>query len=382
MKKSDRNALVAFPVVVLIGAGVAVAGSQGGATAFGDPGLRPVQSGSRSSSSGWPSSPPISFRARASTTSPGASRTSPSRSSPCCSARLVDLQSLLLLALVVIWAARLGSYLFRRIRRSGKDARFDAIKPSFIRFLNAWTLQGLWVSLTLAAALAAITTTVRKDLGVVAIIGLLSGPPDSASRRRPTSEEPLPRGPGEQGHVHPQRSVGLVAPPQLFRGDHAVDRRGADRPARPAGLAVRHADLAGVRHPPAHPRQRGAAAWRRGPTRNGAARRTTKRTRRTPRCWSPGLQRGDHAATDRPSQGRQRRPRQGERARRGTSALAALPVARRQAVSRRHPLPRAVGETRAPHAMRSISAVLVGLPAAGLGVTQVLPAAIAAYDAA
>jgi hypothetical protein len=29
-----------------------------------------------------------------------------------------------------------------------------------------------------------------------------------------------------------------------------------------------------------------------------------------------------------------------------------------------------------------VSAILVGLPAAGLGVTQVLPAAIAAYDAA
>ena len=37
MKKTDRNALLAFPVVVLIGAGVAVAGSQGGATAFGVP---------------------------------------------------------------------------------------------------------------------------------------------------------------------------------------------------------------------------------------------------------------------------------------------------------------------------------------------------------
>ena len=37
MKKTDRNALIAFPVVVLIGAGVAVAGSQGGATVFGIP---------------------------------------------------------------------------------------------------------------------------------------------------------------------------------------------------------------------------------------------------------------------------------------------------------------------------------------------------------
>jgi steroid 5-alpha reductase family enzyme len=61
----------------------------------------------------------------------------------------------------------------RRIRRAGKDDRFEAIKPSFVRFLNAWTLQGLWVSLTLAAALAAITTTVRKDLGAFALVGFL-----------------------------------------------------------------------------------------------------------------------------------------------------------------------------------------------------------------
>ena len=85
----------------------------------------------------------------------------------------VDGRSILLLALVVTWAARLGTYLFRRIRKVGKDARFDDIKPSFIRFLSTWTLQGLWVTFTLAAALAAITTTTRKGLGVFALLGFL-----------------------------------------------------------------------------------------------------------------------------------------------------------------------------------------------------------------
>ena len=37
MKKSDRNALIALPIVVLIAAAVAVAGSQGGATVGGLP---------------------------------------------------------------------------------------------------------------------------------------------------------------------------------------------------------------------------------------------------------------------------------------------------------------------------------------------------------
>lgn len=84
----------------------------------------------------------------------------------------VDQRSLLLLVLVIIWAARLGTFLLRRILRDGKDDRFDKIKPNFLRFLNAWTIQALWVTLTAAPAFIAITATKRKELGVFAIIGL------------------------------------------------------------------------------------------------------------------------------------------------------------------------------------------------------------------
>jgi steroid 5-alpha reductase family enzyme len=85
----------------------------------------------------------------------------------------VDGRSLLLLVLVMIWAGRLGTFLFQRVRKKGKDARFDDIKTNFVQFLNTWTLQGLWVTLTLSAALAAITTTVRKPLDLFALIGSL-----------------------------------------------------------------------------------------------------------------------------------------------------------------------------------------------------------------
>jgi steroid 5-alpha reductase family enzyme len=63
--------------------------------------------------------------------------------------------------------------LFRRIQKAGKDDRFDDLKPSFIRFLNVWTIQGLWVTFTAAAALVAITTTHRQALDAFAVIGLL-----------------------------------------------------------------------------------------------------------------------------------------------------------------------------------------------------------------
>lgn len=74
--------------------------------------------------------------------------------------------------MVVVWALRLGTFLFRRIRKSGKDGRFDEIKQNSLRFLMAWTIQGLWVLLTVAAALAIITSTEREPLGLLGIIGI------------------------------------------------------------------------------------------------------------------------------------------------------------------------------------------------------------------
>jgi steroid 5-alpha reductase family enzyme len=82
-----------------------------------------------------------------------------------------DLRSLLLGIMVIVWAARLGSFLFRRISRDGSDRRFDEIKPSWPRFLMTWTLQGLWVLLTLSCALAAITSSRPVPLDAFAIVG-------------------------------------------------------------------------------------------------------------------------------------------------------------------------------------------------------------------
>ena len=85
----------------------------------------------------------------------------------------LDLRALLAAVMVIVWALRLGSFLFARIRRDGKDGRFDTMKHDFLQFLMTWTLQGLWVSLTLAAALAIITSSEREDFGVIGVIGFL-----------------------------------------------------------------------------------------------------------------------------------------------------------------------------------------------------------------
>ncbi len=79
--------------------------------------------------------------------------------------------SLLLGGLIGVWALRLGSFLFLRIQATGSDSRFNEIKPHFPRFLMAWTLQGLWVCFSLAAAMAAITTQGSTTPNLLTLIG-------------------------------------------------------------------------------------------------------------------------------------------------------------------------------------------------------------------
>jgi steroid 5-alpha reductase family enzyme len=172
MKQADRNALVALPVVILIALGLALAGSQGGAKVSGIPifalavGLAFLIQ--------WLAFIPAYLRQTEKFFDLTGSLTYISVTAiAVLLSPEVDGRSILLLALVLIWATRLGTFLFRRIHKAGKDDRFDNIKPSLPRFLLTWTVQGLWVAFTLAAALAAITTTTRQDVGLFALLGLL-----------------------------------------------------------------------------------------------------------------------------------------------------------------------------------------------------------------
>ena len=85
----------------------------------------------------------------------------------------LDVRSVVLMLLVLIWAARLGTFLFHRIHKSGKDDRFDNIKTSFWSFLNAWTLQALWITLTVSAALITITSANKYPPDIFLYVGLI-----------------------------------------------------------------------------------------------------------------------------------------------------------------------------------------------------------------
>ena len=73
---------------------------------------------------------------------------------------------------VMVWASRLGIYLFRRVRNDGKDIRFEKAKRHFFWFLQYWMGQALWVSLTACAAIIAILSPEDNTLPVFAMIGM------------------------------------------------------------------------------------------------------------------------------------------------------------------------------------------------------------------
>ena len=169
---SKTGALVAIPVAVLVAIGLAIAGSQNGATAQGIPVFAVAVAvifliqwlafvvAYLLETEGF-------FDLTGAATYIGVTIVAVLLSPA------ADARSILLAALVVIWAARLGAFLVRRIRRAGKDARFDELKVSFVRFLSVWTIQGLWVTFTAAAALAAITSATRREPDPFAVAGAL-----------------------------------------------------------------------------------------------------------------------------------------------------------------------------------------------------------------
>jgi len=170
MKKSDRNALIALPLILLLGYLFTLAGSQDGINVAAVPvfmlavglafliqWLVFIPAYLRQTEKFFDITGSLTYITVILLTLVMSNR--------------FDARSILVTTLVVIWAIRLGTFLFGRIRKAGKDDRFDEIKPSFIRFLNVWTIQGLWVSFTMSAALIVITTTYQKELGLFAALG-------------------------------------------------------------------------------------------------------------------------------------------------------------------------------------------------------------------
>ena len=82
----------------------------------------------------------------------------------------IDLISLLLGSMIIIWATRLSSFLFLRVKKSGEDVRFKKIKHSFSWFLMTFMLQGMWVFMCIFPALIVISS-INSEINNYAIVG-------------------------------------------------------------------------------------------------------------------------------------------------------------------------------------------------------------------
>ena len=172
MKKAERNALIAAVGVTVVGALVAWAGSQGSARVLGAPLYAMLVAGSFLIQWGV-FIPAYLLQSERFFDLTGSLTYIATTLLALALSRNVGARSVLLTALVIIWAGRLGAFLFRRVKKAGKDARFDALKPSFLRFLSVWTLQALWITLTAAAAQIAISSALQKPLDIFALVGCL-----------------------------------------------------------------------------------------------------------------------------------------------------------------------------------------------------------------
>lgn len=84
----------------------------------------------------------------------------------------ISFQSIVISAMVLIWALRLGIFLFIRIFKFKNDSRFDDAKKSFFKFLRFWMISALWVFLTTINAITLIINNQNGDLFSSLTIGI------------------------------------------------------------------------------------------------------------------------------------------------------------------------------------------------------------------
>ena len=82
--------------------------------------------------------------------------------------------NLILASFIIIWAVRLGSFLFFRIKKAGEDKRFRELKISFTRFFLVWNISAMWVSFCSMCAITAISSVSGVQLNPLFYIGAVT----------------------------------------------------------------------------------------------------------------------------------------------------------------------------------------------------------------
>jgi len=85
----------------------------------------------------------------------------------------LNIREIILAISVLFWTIRLSFFLFQRVKRVGKDKRFDNYKFSFSKFLLAWMTQGLWVFICLFPILIVFSSPANDEIIYLAFGGLI-----------------------------------------------------------------------------------------------------------------------------------------------------------------------------------------------------------------
>lgn len=172
--KSSRSSLIAIIVALIIGALVALAGSQGGAALGGIP-LFALAVAAAFAIQILVFIPAMILRTERFFDLTGSLTFLAISVALVLLTPMPDARSWILAAMVILWAARLGSFLALRVHKAGSDGRFEEIKGSPVRFLQVWVIQGAWVSITAAAAWIAISTdaAARAPIGWLTVVGIV-----------------------------------------------------------------------------------------------------------------------------------------------------------------------------------------------------------------
>ena len=88
----------------------------------------------------------------------------------------INLGSLALSTFIIIWSLRLGTFLFLRIKKEGKDRRFNDIKKSFSWFFMTFSVSGMWVTICSICALTGIANgIIFSSTTIIGIIIFIIG---------------------------------------------------------------------------------------------------------------------------------------------------------------------------------------------------------------
>ena len=174
MSRTNRAAIIGCVIALALGAGIALAGSQGGATLQGVP-LFAIAIAAAFAVQVIAFIPAALLRSEHFFDLTGSLTFIGVSVFLIVAAPAPDARSWVLTAMVVLWALRLGPFLFLRVRRAGSDGRFTEIVQQPLVFLRVWVLQGLWVSLTASAAWAAVSAApaAQRPIDWLAVVGIV-----------------------------------------------------------------------------------------------------------------------------------------------------------------------------------------------------------------